>query len=424
MLKKILGTAGTKISSALLSFIIISLNANFLGASAVGTIALIILGITVVMLFSSLGGGAALVYLTPRQEIGGLYFSSFIWSVFSAAIVSWLLGRLDWVPAAYTTDLFLLSTLRSWNNNHTTILLGKEKIRTSNLISIAEIMILFLSVIVYYYLLKEKTIAAYIICLYLSYITYFLISAIIIAPWLQKSRISGSGLLSAFRATLRYSFFIQTASFFQLMNYRLSYYFLEFFSGRAAVGVYSVGTRLSESLWIISKSMSTVQYARISNQKDDAYANQLSLQLFRFTLFITTLLTTVLLLLPTDLYVWIFSPEFSLIKMVLIGMAPGIIALACSMAFSGYFSGIGKQQLNMWGSLIGLFFTLGGGLLLIPAYGLKGAAITASVSYTATTLFYMICFVRVSGCSLTAFLPRSSDFKLIRDQLRKMEGKQ
>lgn len=68
---------------------------------------------------------------------------------------------------------------------------------------------------------------------------------------------------------LTYGFAIQIANFAQLLNYRLSYYIIEFCSGRKALGVFDLGTKLSEAVWILPKSMATVQYARISNSKEN-----------------------------------------------------------------------------------------------------------------------------------------------------------
>ena len=53
---------------------------------------------------------------------------------------------------------------------------------------------------------------------------------------------------------LKYGILGQTANVFQLINYRLSYYLIDAFAGRASLGVFSAATQISEGLWIFGKS--------------------------------------------------------------------------------------------------------------------------------------------------------------------------
>jgi O-antigen/teichoic acid export membrane protein len=417
MLRKVIGTAGSRIFSALISFVLISINARLLGASDVGTIALLILGITLILLVSRLAGGASLIYLTPRHEVTHLYVPAAIWSICTPLLIAPLFGYFSWVPAEYTIDLMCLAMLRSLSSTTATILLGQERIQTNNLLDIGEILVLLLAVCSFYFLIDEPLLRHYLNALYIAYGFSALFGFLAIRSSLSYGHLKRKAIFNAVHEIVRHSFYIQTASFFQLLNYRLSYYLLEIFSGRAAVGVYAVGTRIAESVWIISKSTSIVQYATISNKNDATYSSELSSKLFRFSLLITALLLTFMLLLPKSLYIFIFGNEFQQIKLVLFGMSGGILALASSMSFSGYFSGIGKQSVNTTGSLIGLGLTIGFGLLLIPEYQLIGAAITSSLSYLSTTTYYTFRFLRHTNNTILVLIPRLDDFAEVRKHL-------
>jgi len=65
MLKNILSTITTRILVALLTLIMVLVNARYLGAEKVGTIGLIILAIAILQLVSNLVGGGALVLPGP-----------------------------------------------------------------------------------------------------------------------------------------------------------------------------------------------------------------------------------------------------------------------------------------------------------------------------------------------------------------------
>jgi O-antigen/teichoic acid export membrane protein len=420
MLKKVMGTAGSRVFSALISFVLISINARLLGAAPVGSIALLILGVTLILLVSSLAGGAALVYLTPRHPLLLLLLPASIWAVVSPVLLAPLFGYFGWVPAQLAVDLLWLSILRGLSSNFAMLLLGQERIQTNNLMDVLEIAMLLIVVCCFYFFMNEASLENYIRALYIAYAFSALFGFLAIRSRIALNTFDLNKQLIAFRAIVKHSFYIQFASFFQLLNYRLSYYLLELFSGRAAVGVYAVGTRITESVWVVSKSIGTVQYATIANQKEEATSIQLSLRMFRFSLCIAAFIISALLITPETVYLSIFGSEFAAIRVVLGAMAMGVITLAATMSFSSFFSGIGKQSINMTGSLIGLVLTIGIGLWLVPKYQLMGAAITSCLSYLSTSTYYAICFVRYSKSSWSMLIPRLSDIVVVFKQLKRL----
>ena len=56
---------------------------------------------------------------------------------------------------------------------------------------------------------------------------------------------------------LKLGFWTQIANLTQLLTYRLNYYLIEGFVGRKSLGLYELGTRISEAVWIFPKSIST-----------------------------------------------------------------------------------------------------------------------------------------------------------------------
>ena len=197
---------------------------------------------------------------------------------------------------------------------------------------------------------------------------------------------------------------MQFSNIIQLVNYRLNYYLINFFYSKALLGIFSIGVQLSEGLWLISKSIATVQYARISNSTDADYSKQLTIRFFKIS-FLATLITLIpLILLPVNFYRFVFGHEFGNVRYVIMFMSSGIMAVAVNSMFSHFFSGTGRPYLNTIGSAIGFVFTLGLGLILVPSYGIYGAAITASFSYLASLLFQFIAFTSITKLLLKNIL--------------------
>jgi O-antigen/teichoic acid export membrane protein len=213
---------------------------------------------------------------------------------------------------------------------------------------------------------------------------------------------------------------MQLGNILQFLNYRLSYYFIEFFLRRAAVGVYSVGVQLSESIWLIAKSIHMVQYTRISNEKNEDYAAKLTLNLVKISFILTLLSLILIMVLLHVFFAVVLKPEFQQVPLIMFTLAAGILTFSISIILSPYFSGMGKPIHNTISAAIGLVFTLVLSLLLIPQMKLPGAALAATVSYSASTLYQFIVFIKMSNLKPADFLLRKNDILVIVKEVKKL----
>ena len=72
MILPVVGTIGTRVLIAIANLGTVAVSAHFLGMSAVGVIALLVLGISFIMLFNNVVGGSGLIYLVPRHGSAAL----------------------------------------------------------------------------------------------------------------------------------------------------------------------------------------------------------------------------------------------------------------------------------------------------------------------------------------------------------------
>jgi O-antigen/teichoic acid export membrane protein len=418
MLKNILSTITTRILVALLTLIMVLVNARYLGAEKVGTIGLIILAIAILQLVSNLVGGGALVYLVPRAQLVKLFLPSCGWAILTSALGTFLLNILHLIPTGYAVHVFFLALLLSLFTVNFMVLMGEERIRAYNIISLLQVMILFAVLMFFFFGLGKREVMVYLYGLYISYIFAFLSSLILIVSSFKRKEILGSGKI--IRELVQLGSVMQVGNILQFFNYRLSYYFIEFFLKRASVGVYSVGVQLSESIWLIAKSIHMVQYTRISNEKDEKYAAKLTLNLVKIS-FVLTLLSLILIMVLLHLFFFlILKPEFQQVPVIMYTLAAGILTFSISIILSPYFSGLGKPIHNTISAAIGLLFTLVLCIFLIPRLGLIGAGLAATFSYIAATLYQFIVFVKMTNLKPADFLLRKADILLIAKEVRKM----
>jgi O-antigen/teichoic acid export membrane protein len=190
--------------------------------------------------------------------------------------------------------------------------------------------------------------------------------------------------------------FNQVAVFTQLLSFRLSYYILNSYFGKDDVGIYSNAVSIAESIWLIGRSIGTVQHSRIVNSHDNVFSLHLTSRLNRINLAISVVLIMVLAVIPESWYVFLFGKEFLNINHIIWTLSAGIVFFGVALVLGYYFSSTGKHFVNAIASSAGLIVTIILGLLLIPAYGIYGAGITASISYGVTACVVILFYIRES----------------------------
>ena len=426
MFKKILNTFGTKILAAALNFLIAIIISQTLGDSGKGTQALLLATISFILIFSDIICGASIIYLAPRHSFKKILVASVVW----AGLIALASGFIMWFfYLDLDTDLVihvaLLSFVSSLSNINFRFLVGKEEIKKANYNTLLQPVLLVLTLVVYYIILKRTDIYGYIIGLYAAYGGTFLLGMWMLRKEYanlrhDKDKEYGPVLKDLFK----YGFLNQTGHFVQFFNLRLSYYLLNKYINVGRVGVFSNAVSLAEAIWIISSSIALVQYARIANADDRAYAQKLTLDLSKICLVISALAIIVLALLPPQVYIFVFGPEFGEMTGLIRILAPGVLFYCIFLILGHYYSGTGRYQMNTFAALCGLTVTCALGFTLIPRMDVTGAAITSAVSYTVNAIFLFVFFLRESHFKGRDFILRKSEVQNYIAELKQQFSKQ
>lgn len=426
MLKKVFGTFGARIVCTLITLGIVIINTRVFGSSGVGTIGLFILGITILQILTSFIGGPSLVYMLPRNDSFQLIFLSYAFALFINIIGSILLVTFHLIEKQYFWHLLITSIFFSTYYIHSQIILSQEKIKVYNFLAVLQIALQLGLLLIFIYLLKNKTVFSYIF----AYLISFIVVSIVSIPYIvEKLTFKGfKNIWSVFKQMIMYGFVIQIANLTQLLNYRLSYYIIEFCSGRQALGLFELGTKLSEAIWILPKSMATVQYSRISNcNENKVYAQKLTLAFLKLSFVFTLVAVLVLLSIPNHWIAWVFGAEFSDSKPVIIALAFGILVFSCNIILSHYFAGFGKYKINTIASIIGVIITLTLGLSAIEIFKtmpyikvIVWVGLISTVSYTASFTYTFVCFLKDSRIKLKDLNIRKKDIFLFKEEIKRI----
>jgi O-antigen/teichoic acid export membrane protein len=420
MLKKILQTISTRVIVAIISFAIVVFTTNFFGAEGRGEISLFVLNLTLVSMFS-LVGGTSLVYLTSRVTPENLLLPSYFWAFNSSIGITALLWFVGLQNTQFIYHLGLLALMESLTQVNLQLVLGDNRIARYNLVQFLQVVLLLAGLALAYFVFNLEGIEAYIAAFYVSrlYSVAHSLSSIYSLLGFEKPEIIRANFWLNLKNLFSYGWVIQTANIAQLLNYRVSYWLLEKLlpeKGTQLVGIYSTGINLAEAIWILSRSVSTVQYAEISNTRDDSYQVDLTVGLFKLNTIITFLGMIPLLIIPSTWFEWVFGQgeNFDQIQLVLLFLFPGIVANAAAGSLSHYFSGVARYHVNTYGSIAGLVVTLILGILLIPSMGLAGAAIAASGSYITSLFYQWVVFLKKENVKWQHFLLDERDIARVK----------
>lgn len=427
MLKKILNTFFTRTLATIIMFVVVIINTNTFGAEGTGTIALFVLGLTLLQVLSNFVGGSTLVYLIPKKNNFQLLFLSYAWTIFSNTIGTLLLYTLNLIPREFTAQLFAMSFIYALYFIHVNLMQGKEDIKIFNRYQLTQVLLLIItlamSLVVCKVLKLKAQVDVYIYAYMASYLFPTIASCFYVLKRIGRPCFEGMGTL--LKEMIKLGFWTQIANLTQLLTYRFNYYVVKNYMGKNSLGVFDVGTKLSEAVWIFPKSICLVQYARIANQNEDNYAKTLTITLLKMVFVFSMLAILALWLLPASWIAWIFGPDFIHSKPVINSLLPGIVFLSCMSILSHHFSGYGKYWINAVSSFLGLLTTILLGFLWLPTMaekgttaGLQAAGWISSTAYFVSLIFTLICFFKYTQVKWREFLITRYDCSLLINWLK------
>ncbi|UTW63035.1 polysaccharide biosynthesis C-terminal domain-containing protein [bacterium SCSIO 12741] len=406
----VFGTAASRFVITLIGLGTLSLNTHFLGADTFGQLSILLVLVAVYTGVSELAGGAALVYLLPRYSLSELALPCYLWT-----LLILLPGfTIQYILFPLPSDLMLLFglavTVQCLNHTHLHLLVGAEKIGSYNLITLTQVSFLAGFLALFYYWLDQASLSTFFMGYLFSQIILLAYSSLMLY---RRERFSWpkQSFYGIVQEVFKYGVVVQMANLFQLGAYRANYFILERIFSPAVLGVFSIGNQLSEKALIPANSMAMVQYSKISNAHDSEFARKVSIRFFQWSGLVTLLPILILLLIPSEWIIWIFGPDFGEAQSLFKYLAPGILALGLSTIISHYFAGLGKHYFNTWVSFAGMALNILGSFLIIPHYGMHGAALVVSGVYLVQLIIQLVLFVQHSGASILAFIPNEEELK-------------
>jgi O-antigen/teichoic acid export membrane protein len=200
-----------------------------------------------------------------------------------------------------------------------------------------------------------------------------------------------------FRRMASYGARLQVGSLFQILNFRLDVIILQFFRPLAEVGYYIVAQVVAELVTRLASGFQSSVLPLVSNADDDEGRDRTTVLALRHQSLLTILAIAIVAVLGPVLLVVGFGPQFhaSLLPMFII--LPGIWFLNAGTVVNASLGGRGRPGLTSMLSGVALAVTVLLDLLLIPPFGVTGAAIASLCAYTAYGIAALVVAGRITG---------------------------
>jgi O-antigen/teichoic acid export membrane protein len=224
------------------------------------------------------------------------------------------------------------------------------------------------------------------------------------------------------RACLSYGIRAQLSNIITLLNYRIDVFLVNALLSPAAVGIYAVSVSVAERTWILSQAVCTVLFPLISGLKDEGKRTQVTPLISRWIL--GTGIASALLLGLTAKWLirFLYGSAFYAAVEPLLWLLPGVVLWGFARVLTNDISARGKPEINIYLAIVSFVVNIGANLVLIPRFGIRGAAIASSISYPVVAIGAALAYHQLTGVPVVKLLVWwEEDFRLIKVLLRRMK---
>jgi O-antigen/teichoic acid export membrane protein len=407
MLQRILYSFFSKGAVAIINFLVLLISARYLGVRTRGEISVFLINIVLVQVITEVYTGYSLVHFLQKFNHRKLIWTGLLIIVLTSLLAGFLLPlRSALVLESYFYfPILLLVLLHSF---FCVLLLGKQRLRMYNLISLAQPFLLLTFLAFLIFVSRNFTFKAYYIALTASFFFALPLSAFLVYRAFRGSVVFPE---YSFKGVAAKGLYFQAGTLMLLFINRYNYYVL---GVTEKIGLYATACALMEACLLITSAASPVLLARLSVIPN---AGMLLLRILRLAVLSLLLLYGACWLIPESLLLLLVGKGYTGIRLVMLSYGPSVVFQGACMLLGQYYSAKGKQaqlvKLYFIPFIIHLFLAP----LLIGYMGITGAAVASAFTFLLVFLRLYFNFCTAENLSAQFPLQRFSLIKEIRNLL-------
>jgi O-antigen/teichoic acid export membrane protein len=357
------------------------------------------------MYFSNLGIGlSATFYIAsgkyaPKIVIGNSLVCVFVHSIFAILIglmiICFFREKLfAGVALKYLLLALLIVPSQLYLSFILPILLGMQKIREYNFFQVIRYVLLFGLVIIFLVGLNAGVTGAIIAEALAAYITCIAAFVIVSREIKEISFKIDKGYL---KDAYQYGGKLYAGFMLNFLNRRFNLILINFFMSPVMVGFFGLAAALSEKVWLIADAIGTVLFPRIASEKDEGKKTVFTSLVFKTTILIVVVIGVFLYSLGEWLIVFLYSSAFIESVRPFRFLLVGVVAGSGWRILENDLKGRGKAGLVTCIMAVSFVVNILFNIVLIPRYGMMGAAWASVVSATVSLIISIFAYCQVSG---------------------------
>ena len=197
------------------------------------------------------------------------------------------------------------------------------------------------------------------------------------------------------------------ANLTQYLNYRLDQIVIAFFLDPAQLAFYVIAVGLVERIWIINEAVGIVLLPRLTAA--DRPKPVLTAEVARHVFVWTGLACVILFVLAGVVVRLLYSSAFAAAVSPLRWLLPGVLTLSVGKVLVAELLVRKKPHLSLITSIVSTSLNLAANVVLVPRFGIAGAAVASTISYSVASLLLVRYYLRETEVPWTALIPRWAD---------------
>ncbi|MBI3695945.1 MAG: oligosaccharide flippase family protein [Acidobacteria bacterium] len=222
--------------------------------------------------------------------------------------------------------------------------------------------------------------------------------------FLQSPLLAGESLLGL----ARYSALSHTGNVLHFLTQRVDVFMVSVLVDLRAVGLYSVAYGLAELLLLLPQRLGALYLPRIAAEPVPAEKGEEIRVSCSLVLMGSVAAAAVLALLAPVAIRLLYGPAFTPSVRPFLLLLPGACALAASSLLGAYLAGAGRVKVTCAVAGLSLGFNVLLNVVLIPRYGISGAAVSSSLAYATQALLLACVVARLTHSRPLAMLTSAS----------------
>jgi O-antigen/teichoic acid export membrane protein len=224
--------------------------------------------------------------------------------------------------------------------------------------------------------------------------------------------------------SLIYGLKIHLSGIFDFLHSRIDLFLINFFINPFSAGIYFASVRLAEGVWLFSISTGTVLFPKVASEKDPKKLKEFTPLVCRNVLLFSLLIIVFLFVISGWLVNFLYSSEFSNAVTPFRILLIGIFAVSGWHVLVNDLAARGKPMLNTYAIGVSVVLNIILNIIFIPKWGINGAALASTISYTIMFFITIVFYVKISGNKISDILfIKKEDFVFYKDLFLAIKAK-